>query len=43
MNKLNEGDQFPTTALDLADGGRITIPVDLATPYLVLLFYRGHW
>jgi peroxiredoxin len=43
MEKLNEGDQFPTTTLNLTDGGQITVPIDLDTPYLVLLFYRGHW
>jgi peroxiredoxin len=42
MDKLKEGDRFPTTTLDLANGERITIPVDIDTPYLVLLFYRGH-
>lgn len=41
--KLNAGMAFPTITLNLARGGQTTIPADIKTPYLVLLFYRGHW
>jgi len=41
--KLDTGDLFPPLTLNLVDGGQITIPADLSTPYQILLFYRGHW
>ena len=41
--KLNLGETFPTLRLQLAGGGVQTLPTDLATPYGILLFYRGHW
>ena len=43
MEKLDTGHQFPTMTINLADGGRISIPADIETPYQVVLFYRGHW
>ncbi|MGI9260084.1 MAG: hypothetical protein ACR2QQ_14725 [Gammaproteobacteria bacterium] len=43
MNKLNEGDLFPSMTLALADGGQVSLPGDISTPYQVVLFYRGHW
>ena len=41
--KLNLGDTFPKLTLQIAGGGTRTLPDDLATPYGILLFYRGHW
>ncbi len=41
--KLNLLDAFPGMTLSLAGGGTVTLPDDIATPYAVLLFYRGHW
>ena len=41
--KLDGGDRFPTMELELARGGRMTLPDDLHTNYGVVLFYRGHW
>ncbi len=41
--KLQQGDRFPTLTLKLVGGGAITLPDDMASRYLVLLFYRGHW
>ncbi len=41
--KLDAGSTFPATQLKLLDGSRVTIPDDLATPYAVVLMYRGHW
>ena len=42
-DKLNLGDTFPSLTLTIAGGGALTLPVDLRTPYAILLFYRGHW
>ena len=42
-DKLIEGDAFPSVALNLVDGGPLTIPDDMDSKYLVALFYRGHW
>lgn len=41
--KLDSGDSFPSTTLQLAGGGSVTLPDDLQTEYGVVLFYRGHW
>ncbi len=41
--KLNLMDTFPSLALNLAGGGSMTLPDDVATPYAMVLFYRGHW
>jgi len=41
--KLNLGDTLPALTLELAGAGTLSLPDDLATPYAVLLFYRGHW
>ena len=41
--KLNIGDTFPALTLNIAGGGALNVPADIATPYAILLFYRGHW
>ena len=41
--KLQQGDRFPSLALKLVDGGTLRVPEEIATRYLALLFYRGHW
>ena len=41
--KLNLLDTFPATTLTLVGGGTVTLPDDIATPYAIVLFYRGHW
>ncbi len=41
--KLNLMDTFPSLALKLAGGGSMALPDDVATPYAMVLFYRGHW
>lgn len=41
--KLNLLDTFPEMTLSLADGGSLTLPQDVTTPYAIVLFYRGHW
>jgi peroxiredoxin len=42
-DKLNLGDTLPPLTLSFAGGTTLTVPHDLATPYTILLFYRGHW
>ncbi len=41
--KLIGGDAFPPLALRIEDGSSVMLPDDIATPYAVVLFYRGHW
>jgi len=41
--KLDAGDPFPKMTLNLLEGGSLTIPDDIDSKYLVVLFYRGHW
>ena len=42
-HKLGAGDRFPDMTLALVGGGDITLPIDLASDYNVIVFYRGHW
>lgn len=42
-DKLNAGDAFPKTTLQLTDGGALELPDGLDAKYKVILFYRGHW
>ena len=41
--KLDSGDKFPSTTLQLVGGGEVTLPDQLETQYGVVLFYRGYW
>jgi peroxiredoxin len=41
--KLVGGDAFPQLTLNIEDGSSVTLPDDIATPFAVVLFYRGHW
>ena len=41
--KLIQGDRFPTIELNVTDGSTITLPEQLPSRYLALLFYRGEW
>ncbi|MGE4658378.1 MAG: hypothetical protein AAEI08_05530 [Gammaproteobacteria bacterium] len=41
--KLDVGIPFPTLHMNLASGGYITLPGDVDSAYMILLFYRGHW
>ena len=41
--KLQQGDRFPTITLKLVSGETMSVPEDMSTRYLALLFYRGHW
>ena len=41
--KLQQGDRFPSIKLKLVSGGTVTIPDDMSSRYVALLFYRGSW
>ncbi len=41
--KLQQGDRFPSMTLTLVSGETITIPDEMPSRYLAVLFYRGHW
>ena len=41
--KLEAGETFPSVTMKLVGGESVTLPDDLATPFGVVLFYRGHW
>lgn len=43
MEKLQQGDRLPSIALKLIDGGTLTLPEQMPSRYLALLFYRAHW
>ena len=43
MEKLTSGDDFPSLALNLTDGGTLELPGDIDTNMAIVLFYRGHW
>ena len=40
---LQQGDRLPSLTLNLIDGRTITLPDEMPSRYLALLFYRGHW
>ena len=42
-DKLQQGDRLPALTLDLIDGGTLSLPDDMSSRYLALLFYRGVW
>ena len=42
-DKLQQGDRLPELALNLIDGGTLTLPGDMSSRYLAVLFYRGVW
>ena len=41
--KLQQGGRFPAITLKLVSGETMSVPEDMSTRYLALLFYRGHW
>lgn len=43
MDKLQNGDRFPSLTADRLDGTTMTLPDDLAGSWSLVLFYRGHW
>ena len=43
MEKLQQGDRLPSISLKLISGDTLTLPDDMPSRYLALLFYRAHW
>ena len=43
MEKLQQGDRLPSITLKLASGDTLTLPEQMSSRYLALLFYRAHW
>ena len=41
--KLQQGDRFPQITLNLIDGRELTLPEDMTSRYLAVMFYRGVW
>ncbi len=41
--KLQQGDRLPGLTLNLIDGGTLSLPGDMDSRYLAVLFYRGVW
>ena len=41
--KLQQGDRLPELSLNLIDGGTLSLPADMSSRYLAVLFYRGVW
>ena len=41
--KLEQGDRIPELSLNLTDGSTLTLPSDMSSRYLAVLFYRGVW
>ena len=41
--KLQQGDRFPSITLKLVGGDTVTMPDDMSSRYVALLFYRGQW
>ena len=43
MNRLENGDRFPTLTTPVLDGDSLKLPEDLKGRWSLLAFYRGHW
>ena len=43
VDKLQQGDRLPELTLNLTDGSTLTLPSDMSSRYLAVLFYRGVW
>ena len=43
MPRLENGQKFPSLQLPLVDGGKLSLPGDLAGDFAVVLIYRGSW
>lgn len=43
MEKLQQGDRFPSMTFKAVDGSQVRIPEDVPGRYAAVLFYRGHW
>jgi hypothetical protein len=43
MSRLENGTRFPAVTAQSAEYGKITVPSDLGSEWVTLLFYRGEW
>jgi len=43
MSKLQQGDKLPSVTLNLIGDDTLTLPEQMPSRYLALLFYRAHW
>jgi peroxiredoxin len=43
LAKLTQGDKLPQIKFNLIDGSSVTLPDEMPTRYVALLFYRGSW
>ena len=43
MSKLQQGDRLPSITLKVIGGDTLTLPEQMPSRYLALLFYRAHW
>ena len=43
VKKLQQGDRLPSISLKLIGGDTLTLPEQMPSRYLALLFYRAHW
>ena len=43
MSKLQQGDRLPSIPLSIINGETLTLPEQMPSRYLALLFYRAHW
>ncbi len=41
--KLQQGDRLPPISFDMIGGGTLSLPTDMSSRYLAVLFYRGVW
>lgn len=43
MSRLTNGENFPSVTAESLDHGTLTVPSDLGSEWVTLLFYRGEW
>ena len=43
MSKLQQGDRLPKLTFNLIGGETLSLPDEMPSRYLAVLFYRGHW
>ena len=43
MSKLQQGDRLPNFTFNLISGETLSLPEEMPSRYLAVLFYRGHW
>ena len=43
MSRLSNGEAFPSIQAKTVQNGSMSIPSDLGSEWVTLLFYRGEW